>query len=189
MILALATSSGCVEPIDDPVAHVGTDDSAIPTGDLQEQLVDLSLPSGLYQIRGRQSNKCLDVLGWRQENGAAVGLWDCNQAFNQRFSVTKLSSGYYQIQALHSGRCLDVLGWHPEDGAAIGQWDCNQAFNQQWATNRVTPGNYWFVSTRFTGKVFNIWGGSTANGARLVQYAWLWDATNEQFFFDPLPLP
>ncbi|WP_411123548.1 ricin-type beta-trefoil lectin domain protein [Streptomyces sp. x-19] len=33
--------------------------------------------------------KCLDVLGFNTANGARPGLWDCNGAENQKWTVTR----------------------------------------------------------------------------------------------------
>jgi hypothetical protein len=33
------------------------------------------------------TNKCLDVLGFNQANGAKLGIWDCNGAVNQKWDI------------------------------------------------------------------------------------------------------
>ncbi|MFB9474136.1 PQQ-dependent sugar dehydrogenase [Nonomuraea salmonea] len=87
-------------------------------------------PGGTSALRGVGSNRCLDVDGASQANGAAVQIWDCNGQANQQWTAT--SSGELRV---YGGKCLDVNGAGTADGTAVIIWDCNGQSNQKWRLN------------------------------------------------------
>lgn len=94
------------------------------------------------QVRINSSNKCLDVTGASQANGAWLQEYDCLGAgqTNQLWSVVPLANqpGWFGLVAKHSNKCADVTGVSSENGARIQQWECTWAGNQQWRLEPVS---------------------------------------------------
>jgi hypothetical protein len=121
------------------------------------------------------SGKCLDLLGFRVDNGAPVGQWTCNGANNQLWVVRWLGSeNFYEVKAFHSNKCLDALGFRTANGSPIGQWDCNGLTNQQWRISFFGPVPGGPVETvlvsRFSNNCLDMRGFAITNGATAVQW-------------------
>jgi sugar lactone lactonase YvrE len=92
---------------------------------------------GYWQIRpDSNTNKCVDVAGASQSNGAQLQLWDCLGAgqTNQIWNIIPISGqpGWFASIAKHSNKCMDVYGAQTGNGAIVHQWDCHWGGNQQW---------------------------------------------------------
>ncbi|MGI5270444.1 ricin-type beta-trefoil lectin domain protein [Nonomuraea sp. CA-218870] len=111
-------------------------------------------PPDTGAFRGVASNRCLDVNGASQANGAQVLIWDCNGQANQQWTVT--SAGELRV---YGGKCLDVNGGGTADGSAVIIWDCNGQNNQKWRHN--TDGTITAVGAN---KCLDV--SATANGTR-----------------------
>ncbi|MEV4178809.1 ThuA domain-containing protein [Nonomuraea sp. NPDC049709] len=120
-----------------------------------------STPGSTSALRGVGSNRCLDVSGASQANGAAAQIWDCNGQTNQRWTST--SAGELRV---YGGKCLDVNGAGTADGTAVIIWDCNGQNNQKWRLN--ADGSITAVGAN---KCLDVSG--TANGTR----ARIWTCT------------
>ncbi|WP_066367284.1 lectin [Herbidospora mongoliensis] len=116
-----------------------------------------SSPSTTTPIRGVGSNRCVDVTGVSQANGAAAQIWDCNSQNNQQWTAT--SAGELRV---YGGKCLDVNGASTADGAAVIIWDCNGQNNQKWRFN--SDGTLTAVGAN---KCLDVPNYSTANGVKL----------------------
>jgi glucose/arabinose dehydrogenase/PKD repeat protein len=81
-------------------------------------------------LRGVASNRCLDVNGASQANGAQAQIWDCNGQPNQQWTTTSTSE-----LRVYGGKCLDVNGAGTADGTSVIIWDCNGQNNQKWRLN------------------------------------------------------
>ncbi|TDE55739.1 right-handed parallel beta-helix repeat-containing protein [Nonomuraea mesophila] len=108
-------------------------------------------------FRGVGSNRCLDVDGASQSNGAQVLIWDCNGQANQQWTTT--SAGELRV---YGGKCLDVNGAGTADGTAVIIWDCNGQNNQKWTLN--ADGSITAVGAN---KCLDVSGHGTANGTRV----------------------
>lgn len=98
------------------------------------------------------NNKCLDVTGVSQDNGALLQLYDClpNQT-NQQFYLFGKPGCFqcYQIVVRHSWKCVDVAGVSLATGALIQQYDClgYSQLNQMWQkTDNPSTGYSTFVA-------------------------------------------
>ncbi|MGW1073020.1 RICIN domain-containing protein [Streptomyces sp. NPDC002537] len=109
-----------------------------------------------FLIVSSMNNRCLDIRGGNQGNGASVAMWDCEGSGKQRWSF----SGSSLVSDLN-GRCLDVADGNGDNGAAINMWDCNGY--QTWYFN----GN----ELRHGGKCLDISGANRWNGAAVQ----MWD--------------
>ncbi|TDE55695.1 DUF1080 domain-containing protein [Nonomuraea mesophila] len=121
-------------------------------------------------LRGMASNRCLDVSGASQSNGASVHIWDCNGRPNQQWTTT--SAGELRV---YGGKCLDVNGAGTADGTAVIIWDCNGQNNQKWTLN--ADGSITAVGAN---KCLDVSGHGTANGTR-VQIWTCTGATNQKW--------
>jgi ricin-type beta-trefoil lectin protein len=119
------------------------------------------------------SGRCLDVLGFRTDDGAPVGQWTCNGLSNQSWVLRAVGpSGLYEVRSSYSGKCLDALGFRTESGAPVGQWTCNGLSNQQWRVHYVDPrlGTETLVLiNNYSGNCLDMPGPSMANGTRADQ--------------------
>ncbi|WP_433303864.1 ricin-type beta-trefoil lectin domain protein [Actinoplanes sp. CA-030573] len=108
-------------------------------------------PTG--EIRGAGSNRCLDVNGQSQADGAVVQIWDCNGGANQRWTLTSGNQ-----LSVYGNKCLDAPG--TAAGARIRIWSCTGAANQQW---RVNPDGT--ITGVQSGLCLDVTGAATTNGA------------------------
>ncbi len=83
-------------------------------------------PTG--QIRGVGSNRCLDVNGASQSDGAVVQIWDCNNGANQQWTLTASNQ-----LTVYGNKCLDVPG--TTNGSRARIETCTGGTNQQWRVN------------------------------------------------------
>ncbi|WP_433605420.1 ricin-type beta-trefoil lectin domain protein [Dactylosporangium sp. CA-139114] len=107
-------------------------------------------PTG--ELRSAAANRCLDVNGASQADGAVVQIWDCNGGANQQWSAT--SSNQLTV---YGNKCLDVPGTASGTRARI--WTCNGSSGQQWRVN--TDGTITGVAS---GLCLDVNGAGTANG-------------------------
>ncbi|MFC6081657.1 RICIN domain-containing protein [Sphaerisporangium aureirubrum] len=108
-------------------------------------------------LRGVASNRCLDISGASQANGALAQIWDCNGQVNQQWTTT--SSGELRV---YGGKCLDVNGAGTADGTAVLIWDCNGQNNQKWRLN--SDGSITAIGAN---KCLDVSGSGTANGTKV----------------------
>lgn len=89
----------------------------------------ISKGNGLFQFKGVNSGKCLDVWGGTGAtgNGTRIRLSDCHENANQRFELKDVGGGWVAMIAKHSGKCLDV----DLAGSFAQQWQCNYGQGNQ----------------------------------------------------------
>ncbi|HEU5470811.1 MAG TPA: ricin-type beta-trefoil lectin domain protein [Actinophytocola sp.] len=80
-------------------------------------------------LRNVAANRCLDVSGGSQANGAQVIIWDCNGNSNQRWTQTAAAD-----LRVFDSKCLDVLNQAVTPGSPVSIWDCNGGDNQKWTS-------------------------------------------------------
>ncbi|MDM7854557.1 endo-1,4-beta-xylanase [Cellulomonas alba] len=81
-------------------------------------------------LRGLGSNRCLDVVGASQSDGAALQLYDCWNGTNQQWTST--SSNQLTV---YGNKCLDVPNHATAAGTKVQIWTCSGGANQQWRLN------------------------------------------------------
>jgi hypothetical protein len=101
--------------------------------------------------------------------------WTANGGTNQRWLFHPTGDGYHTITNIRSGKLLDVAGASAADGAAVVQTtgvSGNGTASQQWQLRPVAGSTTAFtIVNRNSGKVLDVTGASTADGAALIQYA------------------
>ncbi|GEM45470.1 hypothetical protein DC3_11050 [Deinococcus cellulosilyticus NBRC 106333 = KACC 11606] len=100
-----------------------------------------------YQIIAQHSQKCLDVVGFSQQNGGRVAQWDCHanpddpNLRNQLFALWSLGNDTFHLVAKHSDKCLDIAGISQHSGAQLTQWSCVQGANQKFRLMPTSHGS------------------------------------------------
>src|SRR5262249_6522610 len=88
-------------------------------------------------IINKDSNKCAQVDGASQDNGANISQWDCVDQDNVKWRSTPTGDGYVKIMNKASNKCAQVDGASQANGANISQWDCVDQDNVKWQISRV----------------------------------------------------
>jgi hypothetical protein len=107
-------------------------------------------------LRGVASNRCLDVSGRSQSDGAVVQIWDCNNGANQTWTATSGNQ-----LTVYGNKCLDAPG--TATGTRLQIWTCHGGANQQWRIN--ADGTITGVQS---GLCLDVTGAGTANGTAVV---------------------
>ena len=77
---------------------------------------------GQYTIRNPQADKCLDVEGVSQDDGASIKTFGCNGGPNQQWALADAAAGTIRLVASHSGKVADVWGEATADGTPLKQF-------------------------------------------------------------------
>jgi hypothetical protein len=115
-----------------------------------------SPPGATGEIRGSGSNRCLDVDGASQADGAAVQIWDCNGGANQRWTL-----GANDQLTVYGSKCLDAAGG--DAGARVRIWQCSGAANQRWKVNPDST-----ITSVPSGLCLDVTGAATGNGSAVA---------------------
>ncbi|MBG0563773.1 RICIN domain-containing protein [Actinoplanes aureus] len=146
---------------------------AVPAGwrvVTQQEAADVVLAS-VFRLRFQHSQKCLDIIGYRTDDGAPAGQWTCNPAYepNQRWDMLwHPGQDEFILQVGHSLKCLDLIGYSRAEGARFGQYSCNYAPNQTF--RMLAIGNNVMLQVMHSGLCVDIIGYRTENGAAAGQW-------------------
>ncbi|MDX3192957.1 glycoside hydrolase N-terminal domain-containing protein [Streptomyces sp. MN03-5084-2B] len=125
-------------------------------------------PGVNYRLVAQHSGKSADISGGSTSAGAALIQWQAGSGLNQQFDFLASDGGYHRIRARHSGLVLQVAS--SASGADITQQPDTGATTQQWKVTDQGGGVVSLVN-RASGLAMDVWGASTADGARISQYA------------------
>lgn len=130
--------------------------------------------NGYYKIINEKSGKALDIKNGSTASGANVQQYSYNGSAAQLWKFVETSSGKYIVRS-KTGNVLDVKNGSSANGTNIQVYTQNGSNAQQWnlvkSNDRpVADGTYSFVTAVDNGKVLDIAGGSTANGANIQIY-------------------
>jgi poly(3-hydroxybutyrate) depolymerase len=121
-----------------------------------------------YRLSAQHSGKLADISGVSTAAGALLQQWSATGGLNQQFDFLDSGGGYYRIRARHSGMVLQVAS--SSSGANITQQPDSNATSQQWRVVDQGGGTVSLVN-RQSGLAMDVWDVSTADGARISQYA------------------
>ncbi|WP_103343262.1 glycosyl hydrolase family 95 catalytic domain-containing protein [Amycolatopsis sp. CA-126428] len=124
-------------------------------------------PGVNYRLVAQHSGKAADINGASTAAGAALIQWQAGSGLNQQFDFLASDGGYHRIRARHSGLVLQVAS--SASGADITQQPDTGATTQQWKVTDQGGGVVSLVN-RASGLAMDVWGASTADGARISQY-------------------
>ncbi|HLU74562.1 MAG TPA: endo-1,4-beta-xylanase [Nonomuraea sp.] len=122
------------------------------------------------QIRGVQSNRCVDVPNAGTSDGTQLQLWDCHTGSNQQWTYNSSS----QEIRVYGNKCLDAGG--SGDGARVQIYSCWGGDNQKWRVN--SDGTIVGVQS---GRCLDAAG--SGNGAQLQIYS-CWGGDNQKWNFN-----
>jgi parallel beta-helix repeat protein len=136
--------------------------------------------AGTYRLLARHSGKALDVRSASTAEGADVLQWSANGKEHQQWQVQPTGGGYYLLVAKHSGKALALdldaatNGGHTDptnDGVRVEQAGSDQYDRRLWKIQATTNGYYQLINKR-SGKVLDVSGASTADGAAVQSRAY-----------------
>lgn len=130
-----------------------------------------------YRLVAQHSGKLLDINGASTAAGAQAIQWTATGGLNQVFDFLDSGGGHYRIRARHSGLVLQVAS--SSSGADITQQTDTGATAQQWQVVDQGAGVVSLVN-RQSGLTMDVWESSTADGARVSQYA-VGSGANQRF--------
>ena len=138
----------------------------------QQVQVTVGLPAGpgtgISRLVNRRSGKALDVNGGSTADGASIIQWPWTGATNQQWRLLPNQDGSFRLSSVRSGKVLDSPGGSGQ-GEGLIQWADNGGTNQWWnLVPAATSGYYRLVNVR-NGWCVDVEGGSSADGARIVQ--------------------
>jgi alpha-L-fucosidase 2 len=124
-------------------------------------------PGVNYRLVAQHSGKRADVSGASTAAGAALVQWSGTSGLNQQFDFLP-SGDHHRVRARHSGLVLQVSGTGA--GADITQQRDAGTPNQLWRLVDHGGGVVSLVNQQ-SGLAMDVWSASTADGARISQYA------------------
>lgn len=142
---------------------------------------------GYWRIVNVASGKVLDVAGGDVVAGANVAQWaPASGNDNQLFAVEKNGDGSYTFVNKASGLALDVAGAGSADGTNLDAYTPNGTAAQRFELVRhdeaaVEAGTYVLASSKDTGVVVDVAGGSLDAGAKVQ--LWEVDGTMAQTWY------
>ncbi|MGN0502106.1 MAG: RICIN domain-containing protein, partial [Ruminococcus sp.] len=91
--------------------------------------------NGSYKIVNMYNNKCLDVSGAANADGANVQLWEDNDSSAQRWYIYNVN-GKYALKAECSDRVIDITGGSSANGTNIQTYTFNNSGAQLFEINK-----------------------------------------------------
>jgi hypothetical protein len=135
-------------------------------------------PGGYFYVKFFHSGKCLSVPNDALTSGLYLTQWTCIGKTSQQFYFTFEGATLDPLRSWGTvGRkytllCVAVKNGWTSNGVAIVQQPCGTGIAEMWEFRRdssMPAGYYWMTNSR-SGKVVNVSGASTANGASVIQY-------------------
>lgn len=109
-----------------------------------------------FLLVSKNSGKCADVRGGRQDAGADILQYDCHGGANQQFQPIVKEDQTVLLRIRHSGRVLDVSGGARHNGASFIQWDKHEGPNQRFRIQPAGEVGYFFIINVNSGKCFDV---------------------------------
>jgi hypothetical protein len=124
-----------------------------------------------FSIVNKKSGKCLDVSGWRKQNGSRIKQWPYHGGDNQRWSLEQVDDKHFTVTCKHTQKCLDVRDKSDADGAPIQQWEYAGQPNQQWLFTKLEDGTY-KITARHSDMCLSVESSGVEDGLAIVQSPW-----------------
>ncbi|MFI9818203.1 PQQ-dependent sugar dehydrogenase [Saccharothrix variisporea] len=135
----------------------------LPTTTATAATVDTS---AWYVLVNRNSGKALDVYGRSTADGARISQYTRNDGAWQQWQFVDSGGGYYRLKSRHSTKVLSFPS--TADYAGLVQTTDANTSGQQFRLADST-GGFVRLLNRASGKAVDVFGSSTADGARIVQ--------------------
>lgn len=131
--------------------------------------------SGVYEVRNKYTNQCLDLYQAKVADGAVIDQWGCNNAAAQSWIFTSLGSDVWRITAQSSNKCMDVANASTANYTLVHQWTCVGSASQKWHVLDNGDGSVRLLNYN-SGKAAGVL--DSAQGARI--YQWDWSSSTRQ---------
>ncbi|MFC5722551.1 RICIN domain-containing protein [Streptomyces gamaensis] len=125
------------------------------------------------------SDKCLEIDGSSNSNGARAQQWDCRGQSGAIWHLYRAEDGSHQI-VNNSGKCLEVADSRVDNGAPVQQWTCTGARTQSWYIEQSQDFRHSvLIFNANSGKVLEVENSSSRNGARVQQWDYSYGARGQ----------
>ena len=136
---------------------------------------DTTLGNAVYNLKNRNSNLNMAVLGSSQVDGGNIIQSIAGTNDNQKFIFTHLGDGMYKIIAKSSNKAITIDDYNSDNGVNVNQSDYTGGPNQHFVLVNTGDGHYKIIP-RISGKLVEVSGFSTDNWANVQQ----WEDVNSQ---------
>lgn len=127
-------------------------------------------PKKCYRVINKKSGKAVDVYGGGTTNNCNIIQWGYHGKANQQWRFTSVGSGYVKVMSRNSGK---YLACHTtSNNSNVYQYDYYSGGYKDWKVECVGNTGYYRFVHRASGKVLDITGGSTSDGANCIVYSW-----------------
>ncbi|MEV4056179.1 RICIN domain-containing protein [Amycolatopsis sp. NPDC049688] len=120
-----------------------------------------------YKLVAQHSSKLVGITGASTAAGALIEQESANGGLSQQFDFVDSGDGYYRVRARNSGLVLQAA--NANSGADISQQADTNSTAEQWRVVDQGSGAVSLVN-RLSGLALDVWGVSTADGARISQW-------------------
>jgi len=127
-------------------------------------------PTRTCRVVNRNSGKVLDVSGASTADGARIVQWPWTGGANQRWTVLPNPDGSVRLRSVNSGKVLDSPAGSAQ-GAALDQSTETSSDTQWWRLVPAATAGYYRIVNVHNGWCADVSGGSTADGAGVIQWA------------------
>lgn len=129
-----------------------------------------SIVSGTtYQIKNRNSGKCLRTFNGSSANAASVVQYSCGNNGFEQWTVLSAGNDEYHIVQKSSGKYADIFAASTDPDASNIIWPDNGGANQRWRIEPQGSGYYHIVNVN-SNLLLDISGASTADNANNIQW-------------------
>lgn len=142
---------------------------------LSEYYAENENPLNYYcKIKGKQSDKFLDVKGWGIDDGSLLNIYEDNKNLkcgsdNQIWELIPTGNGFFKIKGKQSGKLLSVIGLSSQERTGINiQKDCEHD-NQIWELIPITDG-FFKIKSKGSKYFLDVNNWNTQNGTLLNIY-------------------
>jgi glucosylceramidase len=128
-----------------------------------------------YSIANINSSRCVDASNGSTANGTALQQWACTTGnTGQQWQFQPTDSGFYKVVSRNANtQAWNVTGGPGAtgNGIKVQLWAYGGGTNEQWQAVVRSDGSYSFSPRNNTGNCLDVTDVSTADGARLQQWA------------------
>lgn len=143
--------------------------------------------NGVYQITNVKSGKLVEIAGGATDNGGTIQQYAANGTQAQRWVAVKYGSSVALLNS-KSGKAIDVPNANAANSVKLQSYAANGTNAQQWTISKaptmreyldelaskhrgdLADGTYVVETALQSGKVMDVSGGSSANGANVQLY-------------------
>jgi Ricin-type beta-trefoil lectin domain-like len=129
-------------------------------------------------ITNLRSGKVVDVTDASISNNAGTVQHPADGSDSQLWRFLWAEANIYYIVNVHSGKCLDIPSWSAKSGVQAIQYTCRGGNSQQWEAHPICRDThtYFELRNRNSQLVLDVFGGSLADDAQIIQWPYKGDA-------------